>query len=153
MSTPVPVVMYTRISTDETSQPVSLGAQHDRIAAFLAGRPDWQIIAHYTDQASGRNLERPALSELRRAAVAGRFDLLLVCRVDRLSRNLGQLVSLIEEFAGEPARSHRGRHRAQGGLRRAARGTPPHGSRKPRGTSIREPDPATAPVVVSVFRH
>jgi site-specific DNA recombinase len=32
-------------------------------------------------------------------------------------------------------------------------GTPPYGYRKPRGTSILQPDPATALVVVSIFRR
>ncbi|MHB8398623.1 MAG: recombinase family protein [Candidatus Limnocylindrales bacterium] len=98
MSAIVRVATYTRISTDETNQPYSLGAQHDRLDAFVASQPDWQIVARYTDQASGKSLERPALREARAAAAAGRFDLLLVYRVDRLSRNLGQLVGLIEEF-------------------------------------------------------
>jgi site-specific DNA recombinase len=98
MSKTVRVALYTRISTDETNQPYSLGAQSDRLDAFVASQPDWSIAERYTDQASGKNLERPALSAARAAAAAGRFDLLLVYRVDRLSRNLGELVSLIEEL-------------------------------------------------------
>ncbi len=185
------VVTYTRISTDEVNQPYSLGAQHDRLDAFVTSQPDWQIVASYTDQASGKNLERPALTELRAAASAGRFDLLLVYRVDRLSRNLGQLVSLIEEFkergvgfrsATEPfdTANPAGRMLVQllgsfaeferasmmdrigagmaGMERKAARGewtggTPPYGYRKPRGTTVLQPDPVTAPVVVSIFRR
>ena len=65
MSAIVRVATYTRISTDETTQPYSLGAQHDRLDAFVASQPDWQITARFTDQASGKSLERPALSELR----------------------------------------------------------------------------------------
>jgi site-specific DNA recombinase len=99
MSPIVRVATYTRISTDETNQPYSLGAQHDRLAAFVASQPDWQITARFTDQASGKSFERPALSELRAAVAAGSFDVLLVYRVDRLSRNLGQLVGLIDELA------------------------------------------------------
>ncbi len=188
MSAIVRVVTYTRISTDETNQPYSLGAQHYRLDAFVASQPYWQIVARYTDQASGKSLERPALSELRTAAAAGRFDLLLVYRVDRLSRNLGQLVALIEEFkergvgfrsATEPfdTANPAGRMLVQllgsfaeferasmmdrigaGMERKASRGewtggTPPYGYRKPHGTSILQPDPATAPVVVAIFRR
>ncbi len=188
MSDTVRIATYTRISTDEVNQPYSLGAQHDRLAAFVASQPDWQVVARYTDQASGKNLERPALTELRTAAAAGRFDLLLVYRVDRLSRNLGQLVALIEELQGHDVgfrsategfdtANPAGRMLVQllgsfaeferaslldrigaGMERKAARGewcggTPPYGYRKPRGTSILEPDPATAPVVASIFRR
>ena len=92
------VALYTRISTDEANQPYSLGAQRDRLDTYVAAQPGWQIIAHYEDRASGKSLERPALATARRAAQAGLFDLLLVFRVDRLSRNLGQLAGLIEEL-------------------------------------------------------
>ncbi len=92
------VALYTRISTDETNQPYSLGAQRDRLEAFVASQPGWTITAIYEDRASGKSLERPGLTTARQAARAGLFDLLLVFRVDRLSRNLGQLASLIEEL-------------------------------------------------------
>src|SRR5579859_1692514 len=59
------------------------------------------ITARYEDQASAKSLARPALATARQAAAAGCFDLLLVFRVDRLSRNLGQLAVLIEELASE----------------------------------------------------
>ena len=188
MSETVRIATYTRISTDEVNQPYSLGAQHDRLDAFVASQPGWQVVARYTDQASGKNLERPALTELRTAAVAGRFDLLLVYRVDRLSRNLGQLVALIEELAGhgvgfrsatEPfdTANPAGRMLVQllgsfaeferaslldrigaGMERKASRGewcggTPPYGYTKPRGTTALQPDPATASVVVGIFRR
>src|SRR5437588_4004751 len=93
------VALYTRISTDEVNQPYSLGAQRDRLEAYVAAQPGWTITARYEDRASGKSLERPALTTARQAAAAGRFDLLLVFRVDRLSRNLGQLATLIEELA------------------------------------------------------
>ena len=188
MSAPVRVVTYTRISTDETNQPYSLGAQHDRLDAFVASQPGWQVVARYTDQASGKNLERPALKELRTAAAAGRIDLLLVYRVDRLSRNLSQLVGLIEELAGygvgfrsatEPfdTANPAGRMLVQllgsfaeferaslldrigaGMERKASRGewcggSPPYGYLKPQRTTILQPDPATAPIVRSIFRR
>jgi site-specific DNA recombinase len=99
MSTPiVRVGLYTRISTDETNQPYSLGAQSDRLQAFVASQPGWTIVETYTDQASGKSLDRPALTAARAAAVGGRFDLLLVYRVDRLSRNLGDLIGIGDEL-------------------------------------------------------
>ncbi len=188
MSGPLRVATYTRISTDETNQPYSLGAQADRLVAFVSSQPDWRIVARYTDQASGKSLERPALRAARQAATGGAFDLLLVYRVDRLSRNLGQLVGLIEELAGhdvgfrsatEPfdtalpvgrmlvqllgsfAEFERATmmDRISAGMeRKAARGewtggSPPLGYRKPRGTSTLLPDPATAPIVVAIFRR
>jgi site-specific DNA recombinase len=98
MNAAVRVALYTRISTDETNQPYSLGAQRDRLEAFVASQPEWSIVEVYTDQASGKNLDRPALTAARAAAAAGQFDLLLVYRIDRLSRNLGELISLGDEL-------------------------------------------------------
>ncbi len=93
------VALYTRISTDETNQPYSLGAQKDRLEAYVATQPGWRVVARYVDQASGKNLERPGLGVARRAASRAEYDLLLVYRVDRLSRNLLLLAKLIEELA------------------------------------------------------
>ncbi len=93
------VALYTRISTDETNQPYSLGAQRDRLEAYVATQPGWRIVARYVDQASGKSLERPGLAAARRAAARGEYDLLLAYRVDRLSRNLAQLGKLVEELA------------------------------------------------------
>jgi site-specific DNA recombinase len=92
------VALYTRISTDETNQPYSLGAQRDRLETYLSAQPGSTITARYEDRASGKSLERPGLTAARHAARAGLFDLLLVFRVDRLSRNLGQLAGLMEEL-------------------------------------------------------
>ncbi len=98
MSEPVRVALYTRISTDETNQPYSLGAQRDRLEAYVASQPAWTVVETYTDQASGKNLDRAALTAARAAAAAGAFDVLLVYRVDRLSRNLLDLVGLGDEL-------------------------------------------------------
>ncbi len=99
MSAPdVRVVTYTRISTDETNQPYSLGAQRDRLDAYVASQDGWHIVSRFEDRASGKSLARPGLTALRAAAAAKAFDLLLVYRVDRFSRNIGQLGTLIEEL-------------------------------------------------------
>ena len=94
----VRVATYTRISTDETNQPYSLGAQRDRLDAYVASQDGWHIVSRFVDKASGKSLERPGLGAARAAAAGGAFDLLLVYRVDRFSRNIGQLGALIEEL-------------------------------------------------------
>jgi site-specific DNA recombinase len=187
MSAPtVRVALYTRISTDETNQPSSLGAQSDRLDAFVASQPGWTIVERYTDQASAKNLDRPALTAARAAAADRRFDLLVFYRIDRLCRNLGDLINLGDELqsygvgmrsatesfdtadpAGrmlyqllgsfaefERATMH---DRINAGLERKASraewtgGRPPFGYRKERDESFLRPDPATAPIVRSIF--
>ena len=96
----VRVATYTRISTDESNQPYSLEAQRERLTAYVASQPEWRIVVRYVDRASGKSLERPSLRAAREAAAAGAYDLLLTYRVDRLSRNLGQLAALVEELQG-----------------------------------------------------
>ena len=72
----VRVATYTRISTDEEHQPY------------------WQLTRQYSDQLTGSVLERPDLQRALSDARMRRFDLLLVYRVDRLSRSVrGWLIS------------------------------------------------------------
>ncbi len=92
------VACYLRISTDEEHQPFSLGAQETRLGAFVASQPGWEHVKTYTDQYSGAYAERPALTEALRDARLGRYDILLVYRVDRFARSLKVLVGLLEEL-------------------------------------------------------
>ncbi|MGH9044060.1 MAG: recombinase family protein, partial [Acidimicrobiales bacterium] len=92
------VACYLRISTDEEHQPFSLGAQETRLAAFVTSQPGWEHVKTYTDQFSGAYAERPALDQALRDARLGRYDILLVYRVDRFARSLKVLVGLLEEL-------------------------------------------------------
>jgi len=92
----VRIATYTRISTDEVNQPYSLGAQSEKLAAYVASQEDWELVSTFTDQMSGAKLDRPGLTNALRAAKAGRFDLLLVYRVDRLSRSVRGLAEVLE---------------------------------------------------------
>lgn len=93
------VAIYTRISTDEDRQPFSLEAQEKRLRSYIASQEDWhQVGEPYADQASGATLERPKLTKMLTAARAGRFDVLLVYRVDRVARTLRGLVKLLDDL-------------------------------------------------------
>ncbi len=92
------IATYTRISTDEETQPYSLEAQATRLDSYAASQEDWQIVRRFTDQASGAILERPGLERALREAEAGRFDLLLVYRVDRLSRSVRGLAQVLDRL-------------------------------------------------------
>jgi site-specific DNA recombinase len=92
------IATYSRISTDEAHQPYSLGAQADRLAAYSASQEGWRIIGRYEDQITGTTLERPGLQQALADARAGRFDLLLVYRVDRLARSVRALAQILAEL-------------------------------------------------------
>jgi DNA invertase Pin-like site-specific DNA recombinase len=82
------VCLYTRISTDEESQPTSLHSQRARLEAFCTAQEGWRIIAHQEDRATGTKLDRPGLQAALDLARSDSIDL-LVYRVDRLSRSTG----------------------------------------------------------------
>ena len=92
------VATYTRISTDEENQPYSLGAQDDRLSAYIRSQEGWETARRYSDQMTGSVLERPDLQRALRDARAGLFDLLLVYRVDRLARSVRGLAQILEEL-------------------------------------------------------
>jgi site-specific DNA recombinase len=92
------VCLYLRISTDEDHQPTSLGTQRERLERYSQAMEDWHVVHAFEDQASGVTLDRPGLNQALGLARERRFDLLLVYRVDRLSRKVRQLAGLAEEL-------------------------------------------------------
>src|SRR5579884_2447055 len=92
------IATYTRISTDEEHQPFSLEAQSVRLDSYIASQEGWAKVRSFTDQGSGVSLERPALQRALSEARAGRFDLLLVYRVDRLARSVRGLAHILDEL-------------------------------------------------------
>ena len=94
----VRVCLYTRISTDEENQPTSLHSQRERLESFVGSQEGWRVVAHEEDRATGTKLDRPGLQAALDLARHGKVDLLLVYRVDRLSRKVRQLAQLAEEL-------------------------------------------------------
>ncbi len=92
------VATYCRISTDEERQPFSLEAQTDRLRSYVASQPGWVITRSFVDQMSGKTLDRPGLQQALIDARHGRFDMLLVFKVDRLARSTLGLARVLEEL-------------------------------------------------------
>jgi len=96
--------VYTRVSTDEqTSQEYnSLHAQRDAAEAFVASQraEGWVLVRdHYDDGGiSGGTLDRPALQRLLRDIEAGLVDVVVVYKIDRLSRSLMDFAKLVAVF-------------------------------------------------------
>ncbi len=89
---------YTRRSTTEDNQPYSIEAQDARLDSYINSQPGWRHTTSFTDDASGASTERPGLQRALQAARAGLIDVLVVYRVDRFSRNLRDLVTLLDEL-------------------------------------------------------
>ncbi len=94
----VRIATYSRISTDEAHQPFSLEAQAERLHAYVRSQDGWEIVRRFSDQMSGSSLERPQLQRALAEARLGRFDLLLVYRVDRISRSVRGLAQILEDL-------------------------------------------------------
>jgi site-specific DNA recombinase len=94
----VRVAIYVRRSTDEEHQPFSIKAQDIRLGAYVKSQPGLSLVARFGDDASGAKLDRTGLNNVLTAARAGRFDVLLVYRVDRFTRRIRDLVTLLEEL-------------------------------------------------------
>src|SRR5262245_30465627 len=94
----VRVGIYKRRSLDDEHQPYSIEAQETRLASYIKSQPGWQLVARFSDDASGATTERKDLHRALAAARAESIDVLLVLRVDRFSRNLRDLVMLLHEL-------------------------------------------------------
>src|SRR5262245_24796743 len=96
--------IYTRKSTDEGLDQAfnSLDAQREACAAFVLSQKHegWTVLpALYDDGGySGGNMERPALQRLIAQIEAGKVDVVVVYKVDRLTRALSDFAKLVEIF-------------------------------------------------------
>ena len=93
--------IYTRVSTDIQAEKEfsSCKAQELKIRSFVASQQDWQIVKIYSDAGySGATLERPAIKELLTDLKTKKVDVVLVYKIDRLTRSPKDFYQLIEFF-------------------------------------------------------
>ena len=96
--------VYTRKSTEEglDQEFNSLDAQREACVAFVASQVGlgWRLLAdHYDDGGiSGGTMERPALKRLLQDIRERRVDVVVVYKIDRLSRSLMDFAKLVEVF-------------------------------------------------------
>ena len=82
------VVLYVRVSTKEQAEEgYSVGAQLEKMRYYCKSK-EWIITEEYVDGGfSGSNMDRPALEKLIRDASHHKMDMVLVYKLDRLSRS------------------------------------------------------------------
>jgi site-specific DNA recombinase len=96
--------IYTRKSSDEGLEQSfnSLDAQREACAAYILSQASegWSALPDIYDDGgiSGGTLERPALQRLLADVAAGRIDIIVVYKVDRLTRSLLDFAKLVEAF-------------------------------------------------------
>ena len=80
----------------------SLDAQRESCEAYVVSQraEGWTLVPDRYDDGgfSGGTLERPALKRLRADIEAGKIDVVVVYKIDRLSRSLMDFSRLVEVF-------------------------------------------------------
>ena len=92
------VAIYARTSTSDKGQ--DIGLQTDELTALAAQR-DWRVIKVYKDEGlSGSKTQRPGLDAMLADAQAGRFDVVVVFKLDRLGRSTSHLLHVLDLLKG-----------------------------------------------------
>jgi site-specific DNA recombinase len=92
------VVGYARVSTDrQADKGVSLESQREKIAAYAA-LYDLELVDIVVESASAKSLDREGLQLALSSLREGRADALLVVKLDRLTRSVRDLGSLVEGY-------------------------------------------------------
>jgi len=96
--------IYTRVSSDSGLEQEfnSLDNQREASEAYIKSQAHegWKLIRdHYDDGGfSGGSIDRPALQNLLEDVKKGRIDVIVVYKVDRLTRSLADFAKLVELF-------------------------------------------------------
>lgn len=93
------VAIYIRVSSEEqVKEGFSIPAQRHKLMSY-AELQEWDIFDIYIDEGwSGAKLERPELTRLRNDMKEGKFDGVLVWKVDRFFRNVFHLSAILHEM-------------------------------------------------------
>jgi site-specific DNA recombinase len=92
-------IAYCRVSTEEqAAEGFSIDGQAEKLRAYAELHDLGPVMLIEDPGRSGKNLERPGLQQLLAMVEQGRVTNVLVWRLDRLSRNLGDLILLADTF-------------------------------------------------------
>jgi DNA invertase Pin-like site-specific DNA recombinase len=107
MSKTLRCAIYTRKSSEEGLEQSfnSLDAQREACAAYIASQrhEGWQLVPRDYDDGgfSGGSMDRPGLKQLLADVEAGEVDIIVVYKVDRLTRSLSDFARMVEVFDGQ----------------------------------------------------
>ena len=93
------VFIYIRVSTmEQAEEGYSLGEQEERLTKYCEAM-GWEVVKVYIDPAySGGNMDRPALKEMISEIENGNADIVLVDKLDRLSRSQFDTLYMIQKI-------------------------------------------------------
>ena len=92
------VFIYIRVSTDKQAEEgYSIPQQTERLIKYCEAM-GWQVVKVYTDDGySGGDLKRPAMKQMIRDIEKGNADIVLVDKLDRLSRSQFDTLYMIQK--------------------------------------------------------
>jgi site-specific DNA recombinase len=101
ITNPLRAAGYSRVSMREQLEGHSLEAQATHIRE-LAAMQNWQLVELYTDAglSAKKDSNRPALARLMADAKAGKFDVVVVDKIDRFYRHLRGLLTALDTLNG-----------------------------------------------------
>ena len=94
--------IYTRKSTEDGLEQDfnSLDAQREACAAYILSQASegWEAVAEFYDDGgwSGGTMNRPAITQLLDDVKVGKVDVIIVYKVDRLTRSLADFAKIVE---------------------------------------------------------
>lgn len=94
--------VYTRKSTEDGLEKEfnSLDAQYEACAAYALSQKHegWELVSERYDDGgfSGGNMERPGLKRLMADVAGGKVDIILVYKIDRLTRSLADFAKIVD---------------------------------------------------------
>ncbi|MBS4191785.1 recombinase family protein [Bacillus sp. FJAT-49705] len=93
------VAIYVRVSTQEQAKEgFSIPAQIESLRAFCKSQ-SWEIVEEYKEEGkSAKDLDRPKMKKMMSDIKKRKFDLVLVHKLDRLTRSVSDLYELLEYF-------------------------------------------------------
>ena len=89
------IALYCRVSSQEQGKNETIQTQ---LAKLKEKYKEEKIVKEYRDVCSGAYLQRERLNQLREDAKRGLFNVIGIYALDRLSRNLGHQIALLDEF-------------------------------------------------------
>lgn len=94
MTKEIRVALYARVSRQEQNLDNQIIVLQDEVKKH----EDWLVIDTYQDKASGSNQNRPDLDRMMNDARAGKIDLILATKLDRMARSTLNLAKLCDEL-------------------------------------------------------
>ena len=89
--------LYARVSTEDQAEQFGLASQLRAMREHAAAK-GWTVGPEFIEDKSGKDLDRERLDALRSGARNREYDAIIVHSPDRLTRNLGHLLLLMEEW-------------------------------------------------------